>query len=261
MRRKTSTLNTFLVGVLLFSSQLKAQDLSAVTDWYNRVTLTTVSSGMVGKVNVSVGDQVAQGSLLIELDQRKLNARLAAAESRREAAMQVNSEARRELDRSLELYDRTLLSDHERKLAEIEAAKADAAFREAEAKLTAIRLQKEYSRINAPFNGLVAALHVQPGQSVINRLDATPLVTLVENRRMRASAQIDERTLPGLQIGDPVKIGVRGQWLEGEILLLGLDPIATSTNGALYAVEAGFAPAEGMGLRAGEQAVLRLPDE
>ncbi|MCU7844007.1 MAG: efflux RND transporter periplasmic adaptor subunit [Candidatus Thiodiazotropha sp. (ex Monitilora ramsayi)] len=250
-----------LATTLFLSGQLNAQDISAVTDWYNRVTLTTVSSGMAAKVNAAVGDEVTKGSLLIELDQRQYQTRLAAAESRREAAMQMNSEAKRELDRSLELYDRTLLSDHERKLAEIEAAKADAEFREAEAKLVDVRLGKEYSRINAPFNGLVVGVHVQSGQAVINRLETVPLVTLVEHQRMKAVAQVDERTLARLQTGDPVKIGVRGEWLEGNITTLGFDPISQTNNGPLFRLEAVFRPAEGKGLRAGEQAVVRLPDE
>lgn len=258
----TKGCRTYLLATALFlSGQLNAQDISAVTDWYNRVTLTTVSSGMVGRVNAAVGDEVTKGSLLIELDQRQYQTRLAAAESRREAAMQMNSEARRELDRSLELYDRTLLSDHERKLAEIDAAKADAEFREAEARLMDVRLEKEYSRVNAPFGGLVVGVHVQSGQAVINRLETVPLVTLVEHQRMKAVAQVDERTLARLNTGDPVKIGVRGTWQEGAIDALGLDPVSQSSSGPLFRLEAVFSPAKGMGLRAGEQAVVRLPDE
>jgi RND family efflux transporter MFP subunit len=246
---------------LLMSGPLAAQDLTAVTGWNHRVTLSTVVSGMVARVNVTSGDLVERGALLLELDQRKTQARLAAAESRREAASQLNSEARRELERSLELYERTLLSDHERKLAEIDAAKADAELREAEARLTEVRLQKAYSRLTAPFDAQVVELHVQPGQAVVNRLQPMPLVTLVDQRRMKALAQADAATLSRLRVGGKVKIGVRGEWLEGEIASLGLDPITTGGKAAAYRVEASFAPTEGMRLRAGESVVIRLPDE
>ena len=261
MSKRGRVMKGLLIGGLLLSGQLAAQDLTAVTDWQNRVVLSTVANGMVGRINVSVGDQVARGDLLLELDQRRYQSLLAAAESRREATRQLNEEARRELDRALELFDRTMLSDHERKLAEINAAKSDADFREAEATLADLRLEREYSRINAPFDGLVIEMQVQPGQAIVNQLSATPLITLVDHHRMKAVASIEERARSGLQLGDPVQVGVRGTWLEGKISMLGFDPTATTSNGALYALEASFEPAEGMQLRSGEQAVVRLRDE
>lgn len=261
MRTTQMNMKSLFLAGLLMSGPLAAQDLSAVTGWNNRVTLSTVASGMVAKVNVASGDVVERGALLLELDQRKIQAKLAAAVARREAAAQLNSEARRELDRALELYEQTLLSDHERKLAEIDLAKADAALREAEVRLTEVRLQREYSRLTAPFNGLVVEVHVQPGQAVVNRQQPMPLVTLVDQSRMKALAQAEVSTLSRLHIGDKVQIGLRGKWLNGEIAALGLDPVATGGKTTVYPLEAIFSPAAEMRLRAGESVVIRLPDE
>ncbi|MCU7917170.1 MAG: efflux RND transporter periplasmic adaptor subunit [Candidatus Thiodiazotropha sp. (ex Epidulcina cf. delphinae)] len=250
-----------VIFCLLLSGQSLARDLQAVTDWHNRMALSTVASGMVNRVNVAVGEVVSRGSVLIELDLRQNKAELAAAESRLEAATQQNDEARRELDRSLELYDRTMLSDHERKQAEIEAATADAAYREAQAKLVGIRLQREYSRVTAPFDGIVERIHVQPGQAVINRFNAIPLLTLLEHGVMKAVADVDERTAAKLEPGTGVRIGVRGQWLDGKIAFIGIQPMAGDAEGAKYRLEASFTPMSGMRLRAGEKAVMRLRDE
>ena len=115
-------LRVLLCCGLLFSGNLLAKEIPALLDWQQRMELGTLLDGMVSKVNVGIGQQVNRGSLLIELDQREIQARLAWAESRVAAAKLQQDEARRELDRSLELYDRTLLSNHERILAEIEAA-------------------------------------------------------------------------------------------------------------------------------------------
>jgi multidrug efflux system membrane fusion protein len=262
--RRINTRNplyALLFGLMLLSGPLSAQDLSGTSEWGAKVILSTTVSGMVSKVHVVAGEEVVQGAVLLELDGRRYQARLAAAQSLSEAAQQLNMEARRELDRTLELYDRTLLSDHERKLAEIEAAKADAALREAQAKLVNARLQRDYSRINAPFSGRVVAVHVQPGQAVLNRLEAMPLVTLVNHRQMLASTQVDERTLRRLRIGGKVAVGVRGVWLDGKIASLGYDPVSRSDKGASYGLEARFTPPKEMELRAGEELVIRLADE
>lgn len=250
-----------LVALSLFCTQLQAQDLSAVTDWVERVTLSSVSSGMLARVNVAAGDQVAKGDLLLELDQRGIRSSVAAAESQSKAAGLLNAEAKRELDRAMELYDRTLLSDHERKLAEIEAAKAEAAFRQAESQLVQARLQREFSLIRAPFDGIVLAVHVRPGQAVVNRLETAPLVTLAATPEMKAVAQVDEKAMVGLNPGDEVQVGVRGKWQAGKISGLGLEPVTHAGGNSQYRVEVVFTPASEMRLRAGEQAVVRLPDE
>ena len=182
MKTKRSSLNMLtwlLLGGLLQSGALAAQDLSGTSEWGDEITQSTTASGLVSQVHVAAGDIVKRGTLLLELDPRNYKARLAAAESRREEKRLLHEEAQRELERSLELYDRTMLSEHELQLARIEAAKTDAALRSAEAELTKARLQRDYSRIKAPFDGRVVAIHVQPGEAVVNRLQAVPLVTLV----------------------------------------------------------------------------------
>jgi multidrug efflux system membrane fusion protein len=250
-----------MIVCLLYSGQLAAKDLEAITDWNIKVELSTLVSGMVGRINVDEGASVKRGEVLLELDQRRYQSRLAAAESRLEAASQQNEEAKRELDRALELYDRTLLSDHERKQAEIAAASSDAAYREAQANLVTIRLQREYSRITAPFDGVVESIHVQLGQAVINRYAAMPLMTLIDNSRMKAVAEIDERAVNDLKQGMGVRVGVQGQWFDGTIHRLGLHPIVRDVNGSRYQLEALFSPVDGKIIRAGEKAVVRLNDE
>jgi len=241
------------------SGNLSAGDLQAVLDWSQRVELSTLVDGMVSRVNVKPGESVARGSLLVELDQRGIQARLAWAEAQASAAKQLQDEARRELNRALDLYDRTLLSDHERKQAEISAAMADAQFYKAEADLTEIRLQRDYSRINAPFEGLVIGVHVHPGQALVNRLQPMPVVTLVTGEGMKAVAQIDSGLAAELKPDQALKVGVRGEWLEGKILRVGLEP--SKPDGADYTLEVLLNLPDNMQLRAGEQVVVRLDEQ
>lgn len=264
MRTDRPSLNNLfglLLGGLLLSGSLAAQDIPGASEWGRKVILSTPVSGLVSKVPVVVGDPVSRGTLLVEFDPRKYRARLAAAESLREAKRLLHEEAQRELQRSLELFDRTMLSDHDRQLAQIEATKAEAAFREAEAKLTEVRLRWDYSRVKAPFDGLVAAVHVKPGEAVVNRFEVIPLVTLVDHRRMLGRALVDERTLARVQVGDAAQIGVRGVWLEGEITAIGFEPASQLQGDAGYQLDVGFIPAKGMDLRSGEKLMIRLADE
>jgi multidrug efflux system membrane fusion protein len=254
-------LRVLLCCGLLFSGNLLAKEIPALLDWQQRMELGTLLDGMVSKVNVGIGQQVNRGSLLIELDQREIQARLAWAESRVAAAKLQQDEARRELDRSLELYDRTLLSNHERILAEIEAARADAYALQTDAELAEIRKEREYARIKAPFDGIVVNVMAQPGQVLVNRLQSIPLVILADPSRMKALAQVDAATAAGLSVGDTVKVDVQGESLDGEIILIGLEPFGSDASGvAEYALEVIFTPKQGMQLRVGEQVVVRIDD-
>jgi multidrug efflux system membrane fusion protein len=240
---------------------LFGKDIPALLEWWQRVELGTLVDGMVTKVNVVVGQQVNRGTMLVELDQREIQARLAWAESQVAATKLQQDEARRELDRSLELFDRTLLSNHERIVAEINAAKADALFLRAEAELTDIRMQREYSRIKAPFDGIVAHIKVYPGQVLVNRLQVVPLVTLIDASQMRVIAQVDAETATALQAGTLAKVGLRGEWLPGEIISVGLEPTVTGDNESMtYPLEIAIKPPEQMQLRAGEKALVRIDE-
>jgi multidrug efflux system membrane fusion protein len=254
-------LRVLLCCGLLCCGNLFAKDIPALIDWQQRLELGTLVDGMVSKVNVRVGQPVTRGSLLVELDQREIQARLAWAESRVAAAKLQQDEARRELDRSLELYDRTLLSNHERIVAEIDAARADADARQADAVLARVRMEREYSRIKAPFDGIVLDVMTQPGQVLVNRLLSMPLVTLADPSQMKALARVNAATAAAIHIGDAAKVGVRGEWLDGEIITVGLEPVDNDAAGAAeYALEVSVKPKPGMQLRVGEQVMVRIDE-
>lgn len=244
-----------LICGLLISGNLSAMDLTAVLDWQQRVELGTLVDGVVSKVNVTRGERVSRGTLMIELDQREVLARLAWAEARAAAAKLEKDEARRELDRALDLYDRTLISDHERKQAEVDAANADAMVHLADAELTQIRIERDYARIKAPFDGIVIALGAFPGQALVNRLQSQPLITLAATQRMKALSHVSQEVAGRLETGQMVKVSVRGEWIDGEIAFIGLEP-----EGQEYPLEVLFTPPEQVQLRAGETGTVRIDD-
>jgi len=74
---------------------------------------------------------------------------------------------------------------------------------------------------------------------------------------MKAVTRVNLDTAGSLKIGEPVKVGVRDQWIDGEIVSIGLEP-STDSEGAGYAVEVLFTPQEQIQYRAGESAVVRI---
>ena len=151
---------------LLWSGMVSAQS----------IMLSVPGSGRVAEVAVSAGQQVSAGTLMIQLDTRAENALLAQKQAESDALREEQAEAQRELDRAEELFERTVLSVTDLQLARTMFAKVDAQYRAAEA--AGLRAQAELDdlRMTAPADGVVKAVLVMPGQVVVNRCQATPML-------------------------------------------------------------------------------------
>lgn len=179
-------LRSMLIAMLLVSPNLQAAELPAVLAWDGLVTLSTPVSGVVERVEAVPGQVVGKGTLLVGLDTRRVQAKLAVAEARVVEEGERLAEAEKELARSQELFENTLVAVHEVDLARIARAAAETRLREAQAARTETQLELEYSRVVAPFSGRVVARHVEPGQTVVSRLEPQAVVALAKSRSMRA---------------------------------------------------------------------------
>jgi len=237
---------------MLFTTAMAAE-YPAVLDWSRRAVLSTPVSGIVASVSVVAGDRVTAGQDLLQLDQRPFESALADARAQARKYDLQREEARRELERTRELYERTVISVHDLQLGEIAAASAQADYSSAVAALDTARLQLEYSTLHAPFDGRVLAVDVTVGMTVINTQQATPLVTLAQDRPMHAQVRVDAGTLPGLTAGQAVMVSVRGKRYPGRIDHLGAEPDASGQ----YTLTVAFDPGE-RALRAGLPASVAL---
>ena len=242
----------------LFSGLAGARELPAQIDWAERLELGTPLSGIVARVSAETGQRVRKGDVLVRMDDRGIRARLEEDEAQVRRLELARAEAELEYERQQEMYDRTLISVRDLNLAEIGFAMADAEFIAARARLTRTRLDLEYSEVRAPFDALVVARHVRPGQTVNNELRIVPMVALAATDPMIARARVPETELSGLETGQRVAVRVGERRYEGTLQALGLEPVDNTDDAPHYALTVHFsAPAED-GLRAGQRAVVVL---
>lgn len=225
--------------------------------WSDRRVISTPLSGVVAQVLVSTGDRVGKGQALMRLHQAPYLARQAAARSALAAAQQAREEAARERDRTQALYDRTLLSDHELQLAFIALSEAEAAYRRAQADLREAEQQLDDSELNAPYDARIVALPVRAGETVVNRLQATPMVIVARSGRMRATALLDAERIGEVSPGQAMTVLVGNAHYEARVVEIGTEP--AQGKGALrYRLAVEFA-VSGPALRPGQPARLVLP--
>jgi len=232
--------------------------LRARIDWGHRLELGLSSSGIVREVLVAPGDRVDHGDVLLRLDQKGFRAAVDRSEASLREATQQLEEARRERTRTRELYERTLLSDHEKTLSEIAVTESEAKRDRVLAALTQARLDLEYSELRAPFAGVVVAVMAGPGQAVANRCEVMPLVAVADDHRWRAVALVTAKRAEGVLPGQPAEVSVRGRALPGKVAWIGLEPAGRLGDEPAYEMVIALEDSGNARLRAGENAKVVL---
>lgn len=172
-------------------------------------------TGRLRAVHVRVGDLVKAGDPVAEIDpvdaqaqisRARAQAQAASAEEKR-AAIELEA-ARRELARYEKLSDQVSALELDARRAgtqALESAVATAAARGAEARAGVQLLQKRVveSVIRAPFDGRVAARHVDPG-AIVNA--GEPLVRIVATGPMHVRFEVPEQDVLGIEVGTRLRV-------------------------------------------------------
>jgi membrane fusion protein (multidrug efflux system) len=157
------------------------------------VDLTVETSGVVKEILFHANQKVADGAVLLQLDDAVERADLEATK----AQVAVVQTA---LERAIELQRRGVNPE-----ATLDTARATAAATEAQvAKLQAVLDQK---RLTAPFSGTVGIPKIDLGQYLS---PGNPVVTLQDLDTMRVDFTVPEQQLPLLKIGQTVRLGLGG---------------------------------------------------
>ena len=238
----------------LFAAQALAESMQGRLEWTRRVELATTVNGVVAEVTARVGQFVPKGEVLAQLETEEYEARALATQAGVERAEAAFEEAQREWERAEELYERTVLSDHELREARIAFAAARADRDQALAERMEAEVELRRTRIIAPFDALVLAVSAVPGQVTINRLRPQGLVTVADGRRMAARLTVAADRLGALAVGKKVPVTVAGRTYQGAITEVGLEPVEPGRYPVVVAFAFGRAA-----LRAGELAEIELP--
>lgn len=165
-------------------------------------------SGVVGRLRVRLGDSVAKGQLLAELEDRELRARQAQAVAAVESARADLGYAQADLRRKRGLSEAKILAPNDLELAERACAVAEQRLREAEASLEYAATQLAYARIHAPIAGVVSSISTQEGETVAASFAAPTFVTLLDLSRLEVWAYVDETDIGRIRIGQEARFTV-----------------------------------------------------
>lgn len=188
-----------------------------------RAKLAPLTSGRVTVLNVSEGDRVEEGDVLLELWNEDLIAELghaqsqvAAARARRDEATRNREYYEREAARLERLEEGGFESEGRFDLARTRAAAGRASEAAAEAdvdvalhRVAVARAALRRTVLEAPFGGVVAEVNCELGEVVTpspTGIPTLPAVELIDPRAPYVSAPIDEVDAPSITVGMSARI-------------------------------------------------------
>ena len=197
-------------------------------------------SGIVRKLNVTVGSHILKGDVIAEIDPRPLEARV--DQARAQAVMdEVGvAKAQRDLNRGQQLFADGVLPSQQKEDLEWQMKSAQAKLEKSKSDLAAAEVDLSYAVIHAPITGTVASVSTQEGETVAASFAAPTFVTIIEDNALELVALVDETDIANVRPGDPVMFTVEA-YPSREIpaVVKRIDPVATIISGVVnYAVMA-----------------------
>jgi RND family efflux transporter MFP subunit len=160
---------------------------------------------------VDIGDRVAAGQLLAEIESPEVDASLREARARLEQERANLVLARATLERTRQLHREQLVSQQQ--LDEQEAAfdTRQAAVEAAQATVQSLAIQQAYQRVVAPFAGTVTSRRVDRGALITSGSGATvaSLFTIGQTDALRVFVDVPQMAAVGIEPGQTVDVGLR----------------------------------------------------
>lgn len=193
-------------------------------------TLAAQVPGNVVALAVKAGDRVRAGQAVARIDERDVQAAFARADAGVAQAQAELRNARVGAERTRELRRQGFVSQAALDTVETQLQGAQAGMRQAEAARTQAALARGHASVTAPFDAVVLATHVEPGDLAA---PGRPLATVYVPGRLRAVVQ-----LPASQAGaarGAARVEVQlpdGRWVEpaSRVELPGADAVSQTVE-------------------------------
>lgn len=214
-----------------------------------RAVIEAKVSGRIEQLLVVPGQQVKAGELLAVVDAREVQARY-------DQAVALRQQAEADLKRLTTLFEQKILSQSEFDSAQAKARVTEASVTEAETLLS-------YTKVTAPFAGVITRKHADVGDLAT---PGKPLLDMEDSTALRLEADVPEAVVGRLTLGDklPARIAALEKELTGVISEIAP---AADPNSRTFLVKLDLPGTTGLragqfgrvAMPVGETAALRVP--
>ncbi|GAA0682424.1 efflux RND transporter periplasmic adaptor subunit [Marinobacterium maritimum] len=164
--------------------------LDGIIEAVQKSTVSAQTSGRVTALPFDVDDSVPAGALIVQLDDSEQQARFSQAQAGLAEARAGLTDARQQFSRTQSLHERKLVANQALDQARNQLNAAQARLARAEAGLAEAQKQLDYTRITAPYGGILIERHVELGESVN---PGQPLLTGLSLEHLRVVVDLPQQ--------------------------------------------------------------------
>ncbi|HEX7137835.1 MAG TPA: efflux RND transporter periplasmic adaptor subunit, partial [Vicinamibacterales bacterium] len=165
-------------------------------------------SGIVKKLNVTIGSHIRLDEVIAEIDSRGLEARFAQARAQVTVAEQAVRRAEVDLTRAEQLGQRQLVPRQQIEDATLTLQSAKAQLEKSRRDAAVVETDLSYAVIRAPISGTVASVSTQEGETVAAAFAAPTFVTIIADHALHLIAMVDETDIANVRPSNHVTFSV-----------------------------------------------------
>jgi len=185
--------------------------LDGVVDASNRSTVSAQTSGRIREVLFDVDDVVQQGAVILTIEDTEQQANLASARANLQSARARLAEARAEYDRTKRVFAKQAVSQSVMDKATAALKSASAGVDAATATLTQAEQQLEYTRVEAPYTGIVTQRHVEVGEMASR---GQQLMSGLSLQQLRVEVDVPQSLIGAVRQEQGAMVLVNRRWIE-----------------------------------------------
>jgi len=185
----------------------------AVIEAVRQSTVSAQIAGRIVDLRFDVGDYVKKGQVIARIDERAVTQAEAASVAQVSEAQAALANARAQYERSKQLLEQRFISQ-----AALDSA--EAAYKAAQARVTALlagagaaATERSFATLVAPYSGVVSARHVELGEMAS---PGRPIMTGFDPSTLRVVATVPQAQVAAIRAGGKARIEVpsAGRWIE-----------------------------------------------
>ncbi len=207
----------------------------------------------VEEVNVTAGQKVRAGDILVKLLDQDLRAKLAQIESNLVSAQAKQSQAQSEFQRANSLLAQAAISQSEYQAREADIRSANAEVERSKQAIEEAKIQLSFATIAAPFDGIVVDKQVKAGDTAV---PGQVLFRIYDPTQMQLVAQVRESLALSLRPGQTITASLDALNYETQATISEVVPQANSATHSFEVKVIGPVPE---GIYSGMFGRLKLP--
>ena len=203
-------------------------------------TLMARVPGVIGRITATPGTTVAAGTVLVEIDALEIAAK-------RDQAKAVAAQAAADFERAKLLFEKQALTKAEFDASQARAAGSAAAAAEAE-------IMVGYTRLTAPFAGVVVRKHAEVGDLLS---PGRPVIDLEDPSSLRLEIELPESLAASVVVGSKLRVQIGAAAIDQDVDVVEVTPAADPVSRSVLVKLA--LPADAKGLRSGQFGRATIP--